>query len=270
MSDQDRTPQAQHRRISEAFLELCDIVHQLRAPGGCPWDREQTATTLKPYIIEEAYEVLDAIDSGQSEPLCEELGDLLLQVVLQSEIADEQRTFDVADVSHAISRKLVSRHPHVFGDAQAESAKDVLTNWEKIKHREGGGKKGLFDGLPAGLPALQKAARMGEKAGRVGFDWPAVDGVRDKVAEELAELDEAVASGDFQAMSDELGDLLFAIAQWARHLGLQPEESLRAGCEHFKGRFSLMQELVQGERGANLDELSIEEMEAYWQRAKRS
>ncbi|MCU0662764.1 MAG: nucleoside triphosphate pyrophosphohydrolase [Myxococcota bacterium] len=241
----------------------------MRAPGGCPWDREQTPSSLKPYIIEEAYEVLDAIDSGAPEPLCEELGDLLLQVVLQSEIADEAQSFDIADVTNAISRKLVSRHPHVFGDAQAKTAAQVLTNWEKLKHRESGGQKGLFDGLPRGLPALQRAARMGEKAGRLGFDWPSTTGVREKVDEELAELEEAVTSGDRDAMTHELGDVLFSIAQWARHLGLQPEESLAAGCERFKTRFSRMQALAVADREGGLDGLSIDEMEAYWQRAKR-
>jgi MazG family protein len=268
MSAEQSKKSEKSERIAEAFGELCEIVHRLRAPGGCPWDREQTPASLKPYIIEEAYEVLDAIDTGHAEPLCEELGDLLLQVVLQSEIADEAQSFDIADVSMAISRKLVSRHPHVFGDTEAKSAADVLTNWEKIKRGESAGSRGLFDGLPKGLPALQQAARMGEKAGRLGFDWPTVAGVREKVDEELREFEEAVVAGDRDAMTHELGDLLFSISQWARHLGLQPEESLRAGCDRFKQRFSHMQSLAAAQRENGLDGLSIDEMEVYWQRAK--
>jgi MazG family protein len=254
------------KRASAAFAELTDIVHRLRAPGGCPWDREQTAASLKPYVIEEAYEVVEAIDGGRPAELREELGDLLLQVALQSEIAAEQGAFDVEDVVRGISRKLIGRHPHVFGEVAVDGAREVLVNWEKIKQAEKR-ERGLFDGLPSSLPGLLKAARMGEKAGRVGFDWAGPGPVRDKVAEELAELDEAVAAGDPREIGHELGDLLFAVAQWARHLGQAPEEALREGCRRFRERFERMERALRGQ-GVALDELDPAGMERAWRAAK--
>ncbi|MFO8072333.1 MAG: nucleoside triphosphate pyrophosphohydrolase [Polyangia bacterium] len=253
---------------AEAFAEFVRIVHRLRAPDGCPWDREQTPASLKPFIVEEAYEVIDAIDGGGPEDLREELGDLLLQIVLQAEIADEAGDFDIDSVARGISAKLVNRHPHVFGGERVDGSGEVLRNWEQIKRVE---KKdrGLFDGLPSFLPALLKASRMGEKAGRVGFDWTDAGEVRAKVDEELAELDGAVAAGDPEAVEHELGDLLFALAQWARHLGRNPEESLRAGCDRFARRFARMDGDLR-RRGARMDRLDIEELEQAWQRAKRS
>jgi MazG family protein len=255
------------RRAETAFAELVDIVRRLRAPGGCPWDREQTHDTLKPFLIEEAYELLDAIDRRRDDDLCEELGDVLLQIMLHSQIGAEERAFDVATVIEGLSGKLVNRHPHVFGETAVSGASEVLVNWEKIKKREKAG-RGLFDGLPASLPALQKAARMGEKAGRVGFDWPDTAGVRAKVAEELREVDEAVAAGDAGAVEREIGDLLFAMAQWARHLGLAPEEALRKGCSTFASRFAAMEALVR-ESGRELSELHPDALEEAWQEVKR-
>ncbi len=255
-------------RVAAAFRELVDIVHRLRAPGGCPWDREQTAKSLKSYIVEEAYEVLDAIDAERPEEICEELGDLLLQVVLQSEIAAEEGTFDVEDVARSISRKLVDRHPHVFGDTKVENAREVIVNWEQIKKREKSG-RGLFDGLPKQLPALQRAARIGEKAARVGFDWTNPEDVRLKVAEELEELDEAVSSGDMDHARDELGDLLFAIAQWARHLGQQPEEALRECCSRFQERFGKM-ERAMADAGTSFEKADVTQLEEFWQQIKES
>lgn len=253
-------------RVTRALGELIEIVRRLRAPGGCPWDREQTAATLKPFIVEESYEVIDAIDSGNHGEICEELGDLLLQIALQAQIASEQGAFDIADVARGISAKLIHRHPHVFGDVEVSGSGEVLKNWEQLKQQEKEG-RGLFDGLPSRLPALQRAARMGEKAGRVGFDWPNAPAVRDKVAEELGELDAAVGRGDRGAIDHELGDLLFAIAQWARHLGLAPEEALRACCSRFTGRFETMRRLIDQE-GRRLSEMSPEQLETAWQRAK--
>jgi tetrapyrrole methylase family protein / MazG family protein len=252
---------------AEAFAELVRIVHRLRAPDGCPWDREQTPASLKPFIVEEAYEVIDAIDSGGPGDLREELGDLLLQIVLQAEIAGEAGDFDIDAVARGISAKLIHRHPHVFGGERVDGSGQVLRNWEQIKRAEKKN-RGLFDGLPSFLPALLKASRMGEKAGRVGFDWRAAGEVRAKVSEELAELDEAVAADDPQAIEHELGDLLFVLAQWARHLGRNPEESLRSGCDRFARRFARMDRDLRG-RGARMDRLGIEELELAWQRAKR-
>ncbi len=254
------------KKMVEAFLELVEIVHRLRAPGGCPWDRKQTPESLKQYIVEEAYEVLDAIDSGERRAICEELGDLLLQVLLQAEIASETSDFTLREVMTALSRKLVHRHPHVFGDTAVSGADEVISNWEKIKVKEKAG-RGLFDGLPRHLPALQTAGRMGEKAGRVGFDWSSVEGVREKVDEELGELDEAIREGDRDAMTHEVGDLLFAVAQWSRHLGIEPEEALRTGCLRFRRRFEAMEAQTQA-RGVKMDQLDLEALEELWQRAK--
>jgi len=250
-----------------AFAELVEIVRRLRAPGGCPWDREQTHDTLKPFLVEEAYELLEAIDRRRDDELREELGDVLLQIMLHAQIGAEEGAFDVAEVVAGLCRKLVGRHPHVFGETAVSGSGEVLVNWEKIKKGEKEG-RGLFDGLPASLPALQKAARMGEKAGRVGFDWPDAAGVRAKIAEELREIDDAVAAGDRGAVERELGDLLFAAAQWARHLGQQPEEALRKGCSRFASRFAAMETLVGGE-GRTLNELKPDELEAAWQEVKR-
>jgi tetrapyrrole methylase family protein/MazG family protein len=259
-------PKHDHREAALAFSELVEVVRRLRAPGGCPWDREQTPATLKPFIVEESYEVIDAIDSGSSAEVCEELGDLLLQIALQAQIASESGDFDIADVARGITAKLIHRHPHVFGDVRVDGSGEVLKNWEQLKKQEKQ-HRGLFDGLPRQMPVLQRAARMGEKAGRVGFDWEDADAVREKVAEELAELDAAVAEGASGAIEHELGDLLFAVAQWARHLGRAPEEALRACCNRFQSRFELMTELI-GRDGLSIGELSPEELEQAWQRAK--
>jgi tetrapyrrole methylase family protein/MazG family protein len=250
-----------------AFTELAEIIHQLRAPGGCPWDRKQTPKSLKSFLVEETYEVLDAIDNENPEELCEELGDLLLQILLQSEIGAEKGQFTIEDVVRGISKKLIHRHPHVFGDTSVENADEVLVNWEQLKKEEKEG-RGLFDGLPVHLPALQRAARMGEKAGRVGFDWPNTESVRDKVQEELDELDEAVSQGNAKQIKHELGDLLFAIAQWARHLDKQPEEALASGCKRFARRFSKM-EKTAADAGTPLNDLDMEKMELLWQQAKK-
>ncbi len=255
-------------RVGSSFERLVGIVTRLRAPGGCPWDREQTSESLKPFFIEETYEALDAIDSGNPRELCEELGDVLLQVALHAQIASEQGHFDAADVADAISDKLITRHPHVFGEIEAPTSGQVLQNWESIKKKEKRG-RGLFAGLPAHLPALQKAARMGEKAGRVGFDWTNPASVRDKVVEELAEFDEAVADGDEPAMRHEVGDLLFAVAQWARHLGIEPEEALRQCCARFESRFTKMEKRVEC-GGQTLGNQSLEQLEELWQQAKKS
>jgi tetrapyrrole methylase family protein/MazG family protein len=253
--------------LSDAFLKLVNIVHRLRAPGGCPWDRKQTPESLKQYIIEEAYEVVDAIDSKKAESIVEELGDLLLQVVLQAEIADEKNAFSIEEVIEGLSRKLVHRHPHVFGKARVNGADEVISNWEKIKGEEKAG-RGLFDGLPKHLPSLQVSGRMGEKAARVGFDWPSVEGVREKVDEELRELDEAIGSGDKNAVRHEVGDLLFAVAQWSRHLGVEPEEALRSSCNRFRERFEAMEDLAR-EQSIDIEKTDIDGLERLWQRAKR-
>jgi tetrapyrrole methylase family protein/MazG family protein len=252
----------------DAFRRIVEIVRRLRAPGGCPWDRKQTPESLKQYIVEEAYEVIDAIDKKNRDALCEELGDLLLQVFLQSDIAEEEGTFSIAEVMEGLSNKLIRRHPHVFGDKAVKDADEVISNWEKIKQQEKEG-RGLLDGLPIHLPALQTAGRIGEKAARIGFDWPDVKSVRQKVDEELREADEADAKGDRAALSSEIGDLLFSIAQWARHLKIEPEEALRGTCDRFKERFRHM-ESHAGLSGVPLDKSTPERLEQLWQEAKEN
>src|SRR5438093_8901666 len=196
--------------VTETFTRLVDLMARLRAPGGCPWDREQTPASLRPYLLEEVYEVLEAIDAGDPAHLRDELGDLLLQIVFQSQLATEAGRFTVADVARAIADKLVRRHPHVFGDVQVRDADEVMRNWRRLKaaEREAKGETGALAGVPRALPALVRAEQLGEKAGHVGLDWPDATGVLDKVREELAELEAAIAAGERPAIEHELGDLL--------------------------------------------------------------
>lgn len=249
---------AAHRGAAR-FADLVSVMARLRGEGGCPWDREQTPASLKPYIVEEAYEVLEAVDglgaaaSGDAAPtaealahLREELGDLLLQVVFQAEIATQRGWFTVGEVIGGITDKLVRRHPHVFGDVRVEAPRDALASWEQIKLAErqakaGGGLASALDGVPAALPALLLAQRVSEKASRVGFDWPDVSGVLAKVDEERGELAEAVAGGDRERVAEELGDLLFALVNVGRFAGISAEEALRAATGRFAVRFRRME-----------------------------
>ena len=254
-------------QATAAFAQLVEIIRKLRSPGGCPWDQEQTASTLKPFIIEEAYEVIDAIDSKDDDAISEELGDLLLQVMLQSQIAAEKGAFDIADVVKGLSKKMIHRHPHVFKSTKVKDSDEVLKNWEQLKKKEKT-RRSLFDGIPSQLPGLLKAARMGEKASRVGFDWPKAQMVRDKITEELAELDEAVEHGDPGHIKHELGDLLFAVAQWARHLDQPPEEAMRACCTRFSQRFSKVEATVKA-NGQEISDCNLKTLEAIWQEIKK-
>jgi MazG family protein len=270
-------------RTSEAVDRLVAIMARLRGPDGCPWDREQTLATLRPYVLEETYEVLEAIDGGDPEAHREELGDLLLQIVFQARIAEEEGRFDFGGVADAISEKLLFRHPHVFGpdarspearpDPAAPGVKDsdgVLRQWAALKKKENEAKgrgKSVLEGVPRELPALARAERLTEKASRVGFDWPDVAGARAKVAEELAELDEAIASGDRAHMEDELGDLLFATANLARKLSIPPEEALRGTLGRFISRFEYV-EAVLARRGVAHGGATLAEMDLLWEEAK--
>lgn len=251
-----------------ALDELIDIIDRLRSPDGCPWDRKQTSETLKPYLVEETYEALDAIDSGDADHVREELGDVLLQIMLHAQIAFEDETFHIGDVIEGLSRKMIHRHPHVFSDASVDGADDVIRNWEKIKAKEKSN-RGALDGVPGALPGLLKAYRMGQKASRVGFDWPDISGVRGKVDEELNELDEAVVEGDSAKIAHEMGDLLFAVAQWARHLGVDPEESLRQCCTRFKNRFAFVEKSAN-DAGRILSDMAPEDLDHYWEQAKKN
>ena len=247
---------------------LVAIMQRLLAPDGCPWDREQTLETLRNYVIEEAHEVVDAIDRGDPDDLREELGDLLLQIVFQAELARQQRWFGPDDVIAAICEKLVRRHPHVFGDEKAETSREVLTNWERIKAREKRG-RGALEGVPVALPSLLRALRMSEKAARVGFDWPDGQGARAKVGEELGELDRALASGDKVHAERELGDLLFALVNYARKLELDPEAALRGTLARFADRVQYVERTAL-EAGRPAEELSPAELDALWVEAKRA
>ena len=250
------------------FDDLVRLMTTLRGPNGCPWDRKQTLPDLKPYIIEEAYEVVDAIDNDDRQALMEEVGDMLLEAVFVAEITREEGTFDIYDSVTSIHDKLVRRHPHVFGDAEAKDAEQVLVNWEKLKNEERKAEnKSVLAGVPASLPALLKASRLTEKAARVGFDWRGTEEVFEKLEEEIGELHEAVASGDATKVHDEIGDLLFTIANIARKLNVHPEEALQSTNRKFTRRFESMESVVR-ERGQNLDQLSLEEMDALWDAAK--
>jgi len=262
-------------RIGTELERLAGVMRRLRAPDGCPWDREQDLRSLRPYLVEEAFEVLDEMDrvgaGGPWAPLCEELGDLLFQIVFHAQLAQEQGQFDLADVSRAVADKLERRHPHVFGDAKADTAGEVLADWAKLKAEERRQKHGsegsVLDGVPLGAPSLLRAERITEKASRIGFDWPDLAGVRAKLDEELAELDEAIASGDRDAKEHELGDVLFSLANLARFIQTPAEDALRQGILRFTSRFQQIEEDLRRE-GIPFGGATLERMEASWQAAK--
>jgi len=251
-----------------SFDELVALMVRLRGSNGCPWDRKQSLESLKPFIVEESYEVVDAIDRKDRPALAEELGDFLLQAVFVAEIAQEEGSFDIYDVITAIHDKLVRRHPHVFGDVEAKNAEQVLVNWEKLKNEERKAEnKSVLAGVPQSLPALLKASRLTEKAARVGFDWRRAEDVFDKIDEEIGELRDAIDGKNPQNIHDEIGDLLFSIANIARKLDVSPEEALQSANRKFMRRFEVMERSVRSE-GRNLDQLTLEQMDALWDEAK--
>ncbi len=250
----------------DGIARLQAVVHDLRAPGGCPWDIEQTHVSLLPNLIEEAYEAADALCSGDRDHMVEELGDLLLQVFMHSEIGSETQAFDLQDVAHGIAEKLVRRHPHVYGDSSVSTTDGVLSQWDAIKATEKGGKKAAFlENIGKGLPALTRAAKLQKKAAKVGFDWPDAAGVIEKIREELAEV-EAEAPGSPER-ADEIGDLLFAVANLARKEGLEPELLCAQANEKFVRRFTAMEADLSA-AGQTLDAANLDEMESAWQRQK--
>jgi len=266
----DLTPLA-GKQTGAAVTQLVGLMQRLLAEGGCPWDREQTLGTLVPYLVEETYEVVDAIAAGDVADHREELGDLLLQIVFQSELRFSEGKFGIDDVARGIVAKLVRRHPHVFGDVVAKDAGSVLANWAKLKAVEKAekGKHGALDGIPQSAPALLRATRAGEKAGAVGFDWPDADGPRAKVDEELAELDEARRAGDRAEMQRELGDALFAVVNLARKLGLDAEQALRDATDRFATRFRHV-ETALAAQGRAVADAGPQEQERLWQSAKQA
>lgn len=255
-----------NRKLSD----LVAVMKRLRGPGGCPWDREQTAESIKPFLLEETYEVLEAMDEGKPHLVREELGDLLFQIVFLSELASEEERFTIDDVIAGIADKMVKRHPHVFGDAEAKTSADVLNQWERRKRDEKGGpaKRSALDGVPRELPALLRAQRLQDKASRVGFDWDHPEPVMEKVEEELREFREVLASKDPDRMEEELGDLFFSLVNIARFIGVNPEDALRKTISKFIHRFRHIEEKAH-EAGRDLGEMSLAEMDALWEEAKK-
>ncbi len=269
--DQPRPVPALTRQDGATLTRLVGLMQRLLAPDGCPWDREQTFESLRRYVLEEACEVIDAIDAKDRKAIREELGDLLLQVVFQAELARREGSFAIDDVVSGIVEKLVHRHPHVFGDMDAKDADEVLSNWEKLKAIEKKG-RGILGGVPRSMPALTRAQRIGEKVSRVGFDWDDARGSRAKVTEELAELDAAVAAKNASAVEDEMGDVLFALVNLARHVEVDAEGALRRTIDKFTRRFSHVEKRVVevhggwGEPGGKT--LPLPTLDAYWDEAK--
>ena len=252
--------------------KLLEIMAALRNPeGGCPWDREQDFASIAPYTVEEAYEVADAIAREDLPGLRDELGDLLFQVVFHSRMAEEAGAFDFEDVARTICDKMLRRHPHVFGSDEERRRGAVEGSWEKIKAGEradgAAGGTSVLDGVAVALPALKRAQKLGKRAASVGFDWEHEGGVREKIAEELAELAEARDAGDRAAVAEELGDLLFAVVNLARHLKVDPEQALADANRKFEGRFRRLESALR-ERGQSAADLDLDTLEAYWQQAK--
>jgi MazG family protein len=252
------------------FARLVEIMARLRSPEGCPWDREQTFDTIKPYLLEETYEVMDSIDARDWDGLADELGDLLLQVVFFSQMAKEAGHFEVSDAIEAINSKLIRRHPHVFADGDAKTSDEVLRKWDEIKAGEKAARakpKGLLAGVPRSLPALMEAGKIASRAAGAGFDWNNVDEVLEKLREELVELDGARKAGSPEALQDEVGDLLFVIVNIARFLKVDPEQALRGTNAKFRRRFAHVEQGLEAQ-GKSPKEATIEEMERLWQEAK--
>ena len=255
----------------DRFNQLVALMARLRAPDGCPWDQKQTFDTIKPYLLEETYEVLDAIDARDWPELSEELGDLMLQPVFFAQMAAEAGHFRIEDCLQAINDKLIRRHPHIFGEVTAETAEDVKRNWDQIKAEEksakGHLKKALLDGVSRALPALAEAQQISAKAAGRGFDWPGIEPVFDKLQEELGELHEARQGGSPAEVEDEFGDLLFVMVNLARFLKVDPEQALRKSNAKFRQRFDYVEARL-GEMGRPFEESNIDEMELLWQEAK--
>ena len=260
--------------ISQRFSTLVEIMERLRGPNGCPWDHKQSFDTLRAYLLEETYEVLDAIDRRDWPELSEELGDLLLQPVFIAQIASEAELFDIGDSIEAINSKLIRRHPHIFGDATAETAEDVKKRWDEIKTQEKADKgidvpdRSILDDVLRSTPALVEALKLSKKAAGAGFEWPDVNGVLDKIREEAAELAEARDSLGEEQVEAEMGDLLFTVANLARFLHIDPEQALRKANARFRNRFRYIEERVTAS-GSCLEETDLQELEKFWQEAKQ-
>ena len=258
-------------KSDSTFSELVAIMARLRGPGGCPWDRQQTHATLRPYLLEEAHEALEAIDAEDDAELCKELGDVLLQVVFHAQIAAEEGRFDIEAVGQAIVEKLIRRHPHVFDDASVDGADEVLRRWEQIKKQEreeqGEVAPSLLEGIPKHLPALMRAHRIQARVAQQGFDWDDIDGVLDKVEEEFAEVRKAWELGGAAVVEEEFGDLLFSLVNASRFLKVDPEQALRRAVAKFERRFRALEETVHA-RGEEVAALSLAALDEIWDEVK--
>ncbi len=254
----------------DLFESLVEVIATLRGENGCPWDREQTHTSLKSTLIEETYEAVEAIDSGDSSKLEEELGDLLLNVMLQAQIAAENEDFSIYDVIQTLTEKLIRRHPHVFGNVQVDNAEDVVKNWEAIKSQEAGyeDRKSILDGIPNALPSLLRGQKIQKRVARVGFDWDNITDVIDKIDEELAEVKESLKGNEINAIENEIGDLLFSIVNLCRFLDLQAEESLRKTNRKFINRFKRMENVLE-KQGKSISDQTLAELDEIWEAVKK-
>ncbi|MTW86523.1 nucleoside triphosphate pyrophosphohydrolase [Virgibacillus dakarensis] len=261
-------PPVPQKQLHHTFNRLREVIAELRGPKGCPWDKEQTHESLREYAIEEVYELIDAIDAGDDEGIIEELGDLLLQVMLHSQIGEDAGYFTVDDVIKSITDKMIHRHPHVFGDKKADSIADVYTNWDALKQEEKGKqRKSVLDGVPKRIPALAKAYQLQKKAGKVGFEWENNDGVWEKLNEELAEVQEAIGEANQEEIERELGDVLFVLANISRYYKVNPEIALNRTNQKFISRFSYIEKRLH-EENKDINQASLREMDKYWNQAK--
>lgn len=261
-------PPATHIQLNHTFPRLLEVIRTLRAPGGCPWDQEQTHESLRAYTIEEVYELIDAIDNEDDENIIEELGDLLMHVLLHSQIGEDAGYFSIDDVILSITKKMIHRHPHVFADVEVDSVDEVLTNWDALKRQEKGKERSsVLDGIPKHLPSLSKAYKLQHKAAKVGFDWTEVTDIWKKLEEEIAEVKEAISIGKVDDIEDEFGDVLFVVANLTRFYQINPEIALNRANNKFTSRFSYVEEEL-GKAGKRLEESSLEEMDHYWDEAK--
>lgn len=250
------------------FDELVNIVAKLRAPDGCPWDREQTRESLRPFLVEEFYELIDALEADDPEGMKEELGDLLFQIVIQSQLSKEEGRFDINDVVRGISEKLVRRHPHVFGDKKVNTPEEVIERWQEYKKDEGKIYESAIGGVPRSLPALIRTSEIQKKATQVGFDWDRIEDVFAKLDEEIKELHEALGKKDQKEIEDELGDIFFVLVRISNFVGVNPEDALRKTINKFTQRFTHI-ENVASQQGRRLNDMKLAEMEALWNEAKR-
>jgi len=258
------------QRLAAAMRSLMELVDRLRGPGGCPWDAEQTDATVRIYLLEEAYEVMEAIEGSSPQEVCAELGDLLFQILFLARLASERGEFDLIEVIEGITRKMIRRHPHVFGDAEIQNVDDVSSNWTRIKRRENSGSKDtsfFLRSIPSALPALLRAHRLSERASKVGFDWADRHGVLNKVLEELEELGAAIRDGDEEGFSEEMGDLLFSLVNLARHTGANAEDLLRRANQKFMERFERMEARL-AHSGIPLEDASPAQMNRAWEEVK--